>query len=158
MSKDMLVYKSDNGESVLFSKDNAWYVNTEGLTEHYKAVEGPKVKLDGQVIYLSKSVKKVTITQNQHEVVKRSANERQYMTFNFVTNNEVRLGRHVFLTQAGQALKEKRDHKRFLREEKSQALADKKASKIQKKADKRMAKEAKRAAKKGKNDSDVFEE
>lgn len=158
MSKDMIVYKADNGETVLFSKGNAWHVHTDGLTDHYKAVDGDKVKLTGKVVFISKSVKKVTITQNQYEIVKRSANERQYITFDFVNLNEVRLGTRVFLTEAGQSDREKRDHKRSLREQKSQALAEKKAAAIQKKADKRMKKEEKRISKKDKNNIDMFDE
>ncbi len=158
MSKDMLVFKADNGETVIFSKGNAWHVSVDGLTDHYKAIDGEKAKLEGKVVYLSKSVKKVTISQNQYEIVKRSANERQYITFDFISNNEVRLGTRSFLTETGQVVREKRDHKRSLREQKSQALADKKAAKIQKKADKRMRKEEKRAAKLEKKDPDRFEE
>ena len=115
MGNNMLVYKADNGETIIFSKGNAWHVNNEGLTDLYKAIDGEKAKLDGKVVYLSKSVKKVTISQNQYEIVKRSANERQYITFDFVSNNEVRLGNRSFLTEAGQAIREKRDHTRSIR-------------------------------------------
>lgn len=157
MGKDMLVYKADNGESVIFSKGNAWHVNTDGLTEHYKAIDGEKSKLEGKVVYLSKSIKKVTISQNQFEIVKRSANERQYITFDFLSGNEVKLGTRSFYTSAGQVERDKREHKRSIREQKSQALADKKAAKIQKKADKRMKKEEKKAAKQRKKNPDKFE-
>src|SRR5690554_3610685 len=99
MSKGVLTFKADNGETVIFSKGNAWHVHTDGLTDHYKAIDGEKAKLEGKVVYLSKSVKKVTIMQNQYEIVKRSANERQYITFDFISKNEVRLGMRTFLTE-----------------------------------------------------------
>lgn len=158
MSKDMLAYKADNGETVIFSKGHAWHVHTDGLTDHYKAIDGEKAKLVGKVVYLSKSVKKVTISQNQYEIVKRSATERQYVTFDFLSKNEVRLGLRAFLTETGQVEREKSDHKRSIREQKSQALADKKAEAIQKKADKRLRKEEKRASKLEKKKPDIFDE
>ena len=61
-SKETMYHFHDNGErAVLFSKGNAWHVHTDGLTDHYKAVDGDKVKLTGKVVFISKSVKKVTI-------------------------------------------------------------------------------------------------
>lgn len=61
MSKDMIVYKVDNGEIVLFLKGNVWYVYIDGLIDYYKVVEGDKVKFIGKVVFIFKSVKKVII-------------------------------------------------------------------------------------------------
>jgi len=154
----MLIYKADNGETVIFSKGSAWHVQVDGMTNHYKAIDGPKVKLVDKVVYLSKQVKKVAITQNQYEIIKRTTNERQYVTFDFLSKNEMKLGTRSFYTNAGLNIRQKQEEKRKIREEKSQALADKKAAAIQKKADKRLRKEEKRAEKLARKNPDMFDE
>lgn len=143
-NKKNALYKADTGESVLFSNGNAWFINTQGQTEHFKAVE-KNVTLLGKVIYLTKDVKKITITQDKDEIIKRSAYERQYVTFDFISQNEVKLGQKSFLTER------EIEHRRVLQqqvletERRAQNIAEQKASKIQKKADKALEKEEKKA-------------
>ncbi|WP_025725599.1 hypothetical protein [Acholeplasma granularum] len=139
-NQKQLVYKSNNGETLIFKHGSAWHMNQDGLTENYKAIDGPSTKLDGKVVFASKSIRKVSIIQDRNEIIKRSANEVQYITLDFVSPDEVRLGKNVYLTQKGFNDKEKRELKQAEAEQKSQALADKKAEAIQKKADKRMKK------------------
>ncbi len=144
-NKKNVLYKADTGESVLFSNGNAWFINTQGQTEHFKAVEGKDVILSGKVIYLTKDVKKITITQDKDEIIKRSAYERQYVTFDFLTQNEVKLGQKSFLTEREIGHRKALQQQALETERKAQDLAEKKASKIQKKADKAFEKEEKKA-------------
>src|SRR5690606_23616436 len=87
-----LVYTASNGEVLIFAGENAWYVNASGKTDLLKAVEGTEPVLAGKTIYLAKDVKKVTVTQEGDEIVKHSAIEKQFVTFDFVSKDEVRLG------------------------------------------------------------------
>lgn len=145
--KKKLLYKADTGESVIFSNGNAWYINQVGNTEHYKAVDGPDSILMGKVIYQTKDVRKITITQEKDEIVKRSANERQYITFDFLSSNEVRLGQKVFLTDKEIEHRRQMHEEELLIQAKKQAIADREAEKIQRKADKRLKKLEEKARK-----------
>ncbi len=144
--KKRLVYKAANGESVLFAGPNAWHINNQGKTELLKAVEGENVNFSGKVIYLAKDVKRVQVIQDGDEITKNSTFEKQFITFDFVSSQEVRLGNKVFLTDKEIEVREVLQAKADAKEAKEQAKADKKAAIAQRKADKKLAKAEAKAA------------
>lgn len=145
--KKRLVYKAANGESVLFAGANAWHINTQGKTELLKAVEGENVSFVGKVIYLAKDVKRVQVIQDGDEITKNSTFEKQFITFDFVSSQEVRLGNKVFLTDKEIEVREVLQAKADAEEAKEQAKADKKAAIAQRKADNKLAKAEAKAEK-----------
>lgn len=121
-AKKRTVYTDAQGDNVMFAGPNAWYIDASGKTELFKAVEGADVSLIGKVIYGSKEVKKVQVSQNGDQFVKHASIERHYITFDFISENEVRLGSKVFLT-------EKEISRRLLEKRNQEAIEAKKLEK-----------------------------
>src|SRR5690554_861308 len=130
-----LTFTAESGEVLMFTGEHAWYVGKEGRTELYTALETTPV-LAGKVVYLAKDVKKVQVVQENNEFVKYATQERQYITFDFISKGEVKLGHKAFLTEKEITLRDDLQRKEEARLAKEQAIADKKALKAQKKADK----------------------
>lgn len=139
-SKKRLVFKDSEGESVMFAGANAWYIDVTGKTELFKAVEGTEVNLNGKVIFGSKEVKKVQVTQSGEQFIKHASTERHYITFDFISENEVRLGKRVFLT-------DKEISRRLLEKRNLEALEAKKLAKENKVEQKKQLKQEKAAKK-----------
>lgn len=150
-AKKRLVFNDAQGDSVMFAGANAWYIDANGKTELFKAVEGNEVSLTGKVIFGSKEVKKVQVTQNGDQFVKHASVERHYITFDFVSDQEVRLGHKVFLSP--------KEISRRLMEKRNQEVLEAKKSAKQEKIDKKnQIKEEKRAKRlEEKVDSNIVE-
>lgn len=150
-SKKRIVFKDEDGDSIMIAGPNAWYIEANGKTELFKAVEGNNVAYFGKVIFGSKEVKRVQITQEGDNFVKHASVERHYITFDFISDVEVRLGTKVFLTdrEISRRMIEKRKQEEI--DAKKQEKAQMIERKNQAKEDKKNLKKEKKLAKKNKN-------
>ncbi len=119
-------------EALIVSGENAWLSDNQGMTELLRAIDGSKVKLAGKVVYFNKEVKKISVSQEGDQLKRGQTFERQYVTLDFVSDAEVRIGTRVFT--ADEALR--------IRDEK-QKVAEAKAAKLQAKEDAKLAKKSK---------------
>ncbi|VEU82949.1 hypothetical protein [Acholeplasma hippikon] len=161
-SKKRIIFKDNDGDSVMFAGPNAWYIDNTGKTELYRAVEGNEVNYVGKAIFGSKEVKKVQITQEDDNFVKHSSMERHYITFDFVSQDEVRLGSRIFLTEREILRRLEQKRKQEAIEAKALAkqnkLDEKRQEKLSKAEKKREAKAQKRTAKLAKKEKSTTEE
>jgi len=129
----------ETNEALIVQGENAWLADSLGMTELLRAIDGPKVKLTGKVVYFAKEIKKISVSQEGDQLKRGQTFERQYVTLDFVSSEEVRVGTRLFI--ADEVLR--------IRDEKQKA-AEAKAAKIQEKVD---AKQAKLDAKQAKKDA-----
>lgn len=123
-------------EAIVVRGENAWLSDSHGMTELLRAIDGPKVKLAGKVVYFAKEVKKISVSQEGDQLKRGQSFERQYVTLDFISDAEIKLGTRLFIAE--DALR--------MRDEKQKA-AEAKAAKIQSKEDAKLAKEEEKAAK-----------
>ena len=123
-------------EAIVVRGENAWLADSHGMTELLRAIDGPKVKLAGKVVYFAKEIKKISVSQEGDQLKRGQTFERQYVTLDFISDIEIKLGTRLFVAE--EALRA-RDEK--------QKIAEAKAAKIQAKVDEKTAKEEEKAAK-----------
>ena len=146
-----LVYKSDDSETLIFEGSKVWFVNVNGKTELLNLVSGNQASLSGKLVYANKEVRRTEVFQDGSAISKNASVVREYTTFDFVSSDEVHLGKKVFITDALRDFL--REEARVLREEeeakraKEDALAKKLKAKNDKKQAKLDEKQAKRDAK-----------
>ncbi len=155
---DKLVFNSDDGETLIFEGNKAWFVKPSGKTELLNLVSGSHSNFFGKLVYANKEVRRTEVVQDGTQISKNASIVREYTTFDFMTEHEVRLGSKVYITnELNEKLKEEAETKRLeaLRLAKEQAKED---AKKQAKLDKKQAKLAKKQAKKDKKKSEKVKE
>src|SRR5690606_3665343 len=131
-----------------------WFRDEKGFTELYQAKDGKRVSLQGKVVYVVKEVNTIVVSQEGNQLKRTQERGTQYLTFDFVSKDEVIVGTRNFLSEREL---EKRAAKQKKAEEKAaklEAIREKKEAKLAKKNAK---KDNKKASKQKEEDDDSEE-
>lgn len=138
-------YKSlETGEGFVVKGQNLWFRNEKGLTDLYTAKDGKKVSLRGKVVYIVKELNNIIVSQEGNQLVRTQERGTQYITFDFVSKDEVIVGTRTFISETEldkRAAKQKKAQEKAAkleaaREKKEEKLAKKNAKKDKKKTSK----------------------
>lgn len=144
----------ETGEGFVTNGPNIWFRDEKGFTELYQAKDGKRVSLQGKVVYVVKEVNAIVVSQEGNQLKRTQERGTQYLTFDFVSKDEVIVGTRNFLSEREL---EKRAAKQKKAEEKAaklEAIREKKEAKLAKKNAK---KDNKKASKQKEEDDDSEE-
>lgn len=141
-------------ESIVVSGQNAWLSDSHGMTELLRAIDGEKVKLAGKVVYFAKEVKKISVTQEGDQLKRGQTFERQYVTLDFVSDSEIKLGTRSFIAEEALRIRDEKQRAAEAKAAKIQEKEDEKAAKLKAKEEAKIANENARLAKKARKSQD----